>query len=157
MSATVYLCMQCLSPSGKKWERKTPWARWSLLFFFLFFHFLLWHTILLCLTWSPFTVSLLFVSSGSGSYSNPFLHASDRQILSLLRCCSTWQGIRLGTPFAIQVIHNLCTFAHFFLNENPPQKTKQSWLLRCSFVALDLWRQIKYPSTCCQHSSAIRP
>lgn len=125
--------------------------------FLPFFHFLLWHTILLCLTWSPFTVSLLFVSSGSGSYSNPFLHASDRQILSLLRCCSTWQGIRLGTPFAIQVIHNLCTFAHFFLNENPPQKTKQSWLLRCSFVALDLWRQIKYPSTCCQHSSAIRP
>lgn len=61
---------------------------------------LLWHTTLLCLTWSPFTVSLLLVSSGSGSYSNPFLYASDRLILSLLSCCSTWQRIMPGTPFA---------------------------------------------------------
>ena len=81
--------------------------------FLFFFYFILWHIILLCLTWSPFTVSLLLVSSGSGSYSNPFLHASDRLILSLLSCCSTWQRIRPGTPFAFQVIHNLCTFVNF--------------------------------------------
>lgn len=90
-----------------------------------FFFFFLWYIILLCLTWSPLAVSLLLHSFGSGSYSNPFLHASDRLILSLLSCCSTWQRIMLGTPFAFQVIHNLCTFTGTY-------KTKQSWRLHCS-------------------------
>lgn len=97
-----------------------PRARGSLPFFFF-----LWYIILLCLTWSPLAVSLLLLSFGSGSYSNPFLHASDRLILSLLSCCSTWQRIMLGTPFAFQVIHNLCTFTGTY-------KTKQSWRLHCS-------------------------
>lgn len=65
---------------------------------FFFFSFL-GYIIPLCLTWSPLTVSLLLVSFGFGSYSNPFLHASNRLILSLLSCCSTWQRIMPGTPF----------------------------------------------------------
>lgn len=120
-----------------------PWARGSLLFFF-------WYIILLCLTWSPLTVSLLLVSFGSGSYSNPFLHASDRLILSLLSCCSTWQRIMLGTPFAFQVIHNLCTF--FFLQE--PIKPNSPGFLVCS---QNPGGKSNLCLTCCQYLSATWP
>ncbi len=72
------------------------------------------YIILLCLTWSPLTVSLLLISLALDLSSNPFLHASDRLILSLLSCCSTWQRIMLGTLFAFQVIHYFCTFFFFF-------------------------------------------
>lgn len=106
------------------------------------FFFFFWHIILLCLTWSLLTVSLLFVSFGSGSYSNPFPHASDMLILSLLSCCSTWQRIMLGTPFAFQVINNLCTLTNF----TRTCETKQSSLLPCSQTP-----------TCCQHLFARWP
>lgn len=51
-------------------------------------------------TWSPLTVPplpLLLHPVALDFYSNPFLHASDRLILSLLSCSSTWQRIRLET------------------------------------------------------------
>lgn len=118
---TVYLCMRCLSPSGKKrpthprthTHAHPPRARRSLLVFLFFFSFL-GYIIPLCLTWSPLTVSLLLVSFGSGSYSNPFLHASNRLILSLLSCCSTWQRIMPGTPFFLPSgSYIMCTFFFF--------------------------------------------
>lgn len=150
MSASgPYLCMQYLSPSGKQWEKTSAHAilyEPEELCFFCF----LWHIILLCLTWSLLTVSLLLVSFGSGSYSNPFLHASNRLILSLLSCCSTWQRIMLGTPFAFQVIHNVCTFTNFY--KNP---IKNQTILAASL--LSDWQKIKFRLTCCQHLSARWP
>lgn len=56
---------------------------------------------------------------GSGSYSNPFLHASNRLILSLLSCCSTWRRIMPGThhppvlPFGSYIMY---TFFFFYRN-----------------------------------------
>lgn len=100
-----------------------PWARGSMLFFSVPFF---WNIMLLCLTWSPLTVSLLLLSFGSGSYSNPFLHASDRLILSLLSCCSTWRRIMCAGPLLPfrSYLHNLCSLTATY-------KTKQPGLFHC--------------------------
>lgn len=133
--------MPCLSPSGRKREKtpaqSIPNEPRDLCFFLSFFF--CWYIIPLCLTRSALSVSLLLISFGSGSYSNPFLHASIRLILSLLSCCSTWQRIMLGTFFAFWVIHKLCTFTGTY-------KTKQASSLLSNFLL-----------THCQYLSAIWP